>query len=110
MDKHKRKLQEIDKFITDYVQWTQQRGKMYGSLAQLESNWKLLDTISLIILDKSDKIDDVNFSLFLMEKGFGSRSAARTIEENESENPYEKLNILWNEYLGWRNKKLGHEK
>jgi hypothetical protein len=95
-------LSKIDKFVQDYINSSQQRGKMYGTIEMLESNWVLLDHLYFILHGLDDLEEHYNFREFLISQGFGAKNAAMVIKELNSENPYLELNKMWNEYIEWR--------
>ncbi len=101
-----KKLKEIKKFALNYIKWSQERGKMYGSVAEIESNWVVLDNIFFILRDLHEEMNDYNFSAFLRTKGFGAKRASSVIAEMELDDPFLELNNLWNEYLEWRTELL----
>ena len=101
MNEAHEKLNEIKRFMKNYVEWSQQRGIMYGSIAELESNWRLLDNLFFILNNLHEEMNDFNFSAFLKHKGFGAKNATLVIKEKKPDNPYLELNNLWNEYIDW---------
>ena len=109
MNEAQEKLNEVKKFIKNYVDWSQERGMMYGSIAELESNWRLLDNLFFILNNLLEEMNDFNFSAFLKHKGFGAKNATSIIEEKKPDNPYLELNDLWNEYVGWRSTVLAEK-
>ena len=100
------KIKKIKSFITNYIIRSKERGNMYGSIAELESNWDLLDHIYCILEELEDVENDCNFTAFLLSKGYGVKSAASIIKEIKSKDPYTELNKLRNEYEEWRSKKI----
>ena len=95
-------IRNIKQFIEQYMEHSQKRGRMYGSIRELESNWILLDHVSFILNSLEERWDEMNFATFLCSKGFGAKSASQFIEEEKSQEPYLALNNLWNEYIKWR--------
>lgn len=102
MGSQSKKLDEIQSFISDYYDQSQKRGKMYGSISELESNWNLLDQIFFLLNDLQEKMHEYNFAAYLRQKGYGAKSAAMIINENQLDDPYKELNDLWSAYLSWR--------
>lgn len=101
-----KKLHKIRQFIDDYMEWSQKRGPMYGTIDTLEQNWILLDCIHFILNDLYEERNRFNFSEFLVSKGFGAKNATMIIKERNPKDPYLELNKLWNEYLEWRKLKI----
>lgn len=102
-----RKLNMIERFINDYMEQSQKRGRMYGTVEMLESNWVILDHMYFILNDLEHKEADYNFGQFLMSRDFGAKSAASVITERHVSDPYLELNKLWNEYVAWREQRIG---
>ncbi len=100
------KLNKISEFIDNYFKWSQERGKMYGSIEQLESNWCILNRIYFILNGLDDCEEQYSYSEFLKNKGFGAKSATTIIKERKIEDDYLELNEIWNEYILWRNKAI----
>ena len=101
-----KKIEEIRNFIKTYIKASQQRGKMYGTISELESNWILLDNLIFILEGWQDKQQEIDFSAFLRSKGYGAKSASMVINEGNFDEPYIELNKVWNEYVGWRDNKI----
>ena len=75
MHTQNKKLSKIQEFIANYYQQTQKRGKMYGSIYELESNWNLLDHIFFILSDLEEDMHQYNFPAYLRHEGYGAKSA-----------------------------------
>ncbi len=100
------KLDQIKQFINSYIQSTKERGRMHGSIAEIESQWWVLDQISFILEDISiEEKMSLDWGAFLASKGFGAKNATHVIEEKKTVDPYSELNKLRNEYETWRKEK-----
>jgi len=101
------KIKEIKKFINDYIKYSKTRGRMYGSIEALETQWNVLDHVYLILEDLSDMKHDLAWGRFMMDyKGFGAKSADHIIREMNPPDPYLQLSKLRNEYEQWRKKEI----
>ena len=104
MENSQNKLNRIKEFIDNWIRNTKERGKMYGSLSEIEAQWWVLDRIYLIL---EDVPETENFwGDFLCEKGFGAKNASIVVKELKTESPYSELNKLRNEFEEWRAKKI----
>jgi hypothetical protein len=108
MENSQEKLDKIRAFITNYVKYSKERGRMYGTIAMLEMNWVLLDRIYFILEELEDVERDCNFTAFLISKGYGPMSTSQIIEEinPKAKDPYAELNKLRNEYEEWRSEEI----
>jgi hypothetical protein len=97
-------LNEVKQFIENYIKRSQERGEMYGSIEEIESNWNILNKINFIIKGIDD--EGVSFSDFLLYKGFGAKRASTIIKEKKAEDKYLELTKLWEEYTEWRQIKI----
>jgi hypothetical protein len=98
---------EVKQFILEYIENSQARGPMYGSIRELESNWTLLNQVLFIANDTAELHRELSFSRFLAsEKGFGAKGASMVIDERGSADPYRELGDLWREYVKWRDQRL----
>jgi len=97
------KLEQIRLYIDDFNKGVKDRGRMYGTIPQIEAKWWVLDQIYCLL----EGIPVTNFwGPFLASKGFGSASASRRIKEMNLKNPYLKLMELRNEFERWRKKEI----
>ncbi len=101
------KLDEIRQFIDNYIKSTKERGKMHGSIAEIESQWWVLDLIYFLLEDIStnDK-NKLDWGAFLSSKGFGAKNAAYIVADMKPADPYLELSKLRTEYEAWRKAKI----
>ena len=101
------KIREIKKFIKDYMKYSKPRGRMYGNVEALETQWQLLDYTYFILEDLYDVRNDLRWGKFMMDyKGFGAKGADLIIKEMNPSDPYLELTKLRNEYEQWRKKEI----
>ena len=101
------KIRKIKKFINDYIKYSKTRGRMYGSIEALETQWEVLDYIYFILEELYDVRDDLRWGKFMMDyKGFGAKSADRIIKETNPPDPYLELVKMRDEYEQWRRKEI----
>lgn len=98
------KLSLIEQFYYRYLEASKKRPKMYGSVSELESNWRLLDDIYFVLENIPEEKNYFRWSDFLVEKGFGSMSFDIRAKERRIQDPYSELVKLRNEYEEWREK------
>ena len=107
MEKAPRKIDEIQEFIDDYMRRSKTRGRMYGSIEALETQWQVLDYVYFILEDLYDVRDDLRWGKFMMDyKGFGAKNADLIIREMNPSDPYLELANLRDEYEQWRKKEI----
>ncbi len=107
MDDAIKKINSVAQFIDNYFRLSQERGKMYGSIEEIESNWCLLNKIFFLLHGLENEEKKFSFQEFLFIKGFGAKRVSTVIKQESNVEPYSKLNQIWNEYLEWRNSKIG---
>jgi hypothetical protein len=100
-------IEQIRKFVVDYIASTKRRSKVHGSFDQIESQWWVLDFIFLFLENiPKEEHQSFNMGTFGVLKGFSAKSWSRIIEEKRSKDPYGELVKLRNEYEEWRDKKI----
>jgi len=98
---------QIKSFIAMFFESSKHRGRMYGSVSDLESQWHVLDQIYYILESvPQENISDIAWGSFLCKKGYGAKSAATIIEESKADDPYAALAQLRTEYEEWRSAKI----
>lgn len=103
----KQKIHEIREFIDTFITASKKRGKMYGSISDIESQWYVLDQINFILEGvPKELVGTVAWGTFLSYKGYGAKSAASIIDEGSFDDPYTVLTNLRNEYEEWRAQKI----
>jgi hypothetical protein len=101
------KITQIKSFIDMYIESSKERGKMYGSISEIESKWQVLDHIYFILENiPYENIGSIIWGAFLSTKGYGSKRASTIFVDKKLEDPYSALVELRNEYEEWRKTKI----
>jgi len=102
------KIAQIRTFIEMYIESSKKRGKMYGSISEIECQWHVLDHIYCILENvPNDKIGSISWGAFLTTKGYSANKELCTVfAEKKLKDPYSALVKLRNEYEEWRKNKL----
>jgi len=107
-DSPSEKLAQIKDFIEMYMHSSKQRGKMYGSISEIECQWYVLDFIYCILENvPNDKISLISWGAFLTTKGYSTnKELCIVFDEKKLKDPYSALVKLRDEYEEWRKEKL----
>ena len=106
MNNPSKKIEEIQKFIEEWIKNTKTRGKMYGDISQIEAQWWVLDFIYCMLEDLPD-LNIVGLKAdFNISKGFGTKNFTHVIKDANPENPYLELNKLRDEFEKYRDEKI----
>lgn len=108
MKSDKEKLNLIRKFMNVSMQSPKKRPRMYGSVLEIESGWRILDELYFVLEGIPEEFNYFRWRDFLHEKGFGPKRP--NYEELNPEDPYVALIKMRNEYEGWGKRRRGLKK